>query len=129
EIRAFKPETFWQIFAHLSAKGNPRGTGGLPFACSEEPRVKQEVDRILTEGKKGDWSVIDIKETEVKRAPRPPFITSTLQQAASSRLGFAPSRTMGIAQKLYEAGYITYMRTDSTNLAQSAVAHIAEKIK
>lgn len=125
EIRAFKPETYWKIFAHLTdSKKNE-----LPFECSVEPRDKKEVDRIIKEGEKGSWSVTDIKETEVKRAPRPPFITSTLQQAASSRLGFAPSRTMMIAQRLYEAGHITYMRTDSTNLSQQAKGEIASVIK
>ena len=111
EIRAFNPETFWKIFAELNK---------LNFECSIEPRDKKEVESILKNGEKSSWSVIDIKETEVKRSPRAPFITSTLQQAASSRLGFAPSRTMGIAQKLYESGYITYMRTDSTNLGAQA---------
>mgnify|MGYP003429962661 FL=1 len=111
EIRAFNPETFWKIFAELNK---------LNFECSIEPRERKEVESILKNGEKSSWSVIDIKETEVKRSPRAPFITSTLQQAASSRLGFAPSRTMGIAQKLYESGYITYMRTDSTNLGAQA---------
>ncbi len=119
EIRAFNPETFWKIFAELNK---------LNFECSIEPRDKKEVESILKNGEKGSWSVIDIKETEVKRSPRAPFITSTLQQAASSRLGFAPSRTMGIAQKLYESGYITYMRTDSTNLGAQARADIKSTI-
>ena len=66
----------------------------------------------------------DVAETEAKRSPRAPFITSTLQQSASSRLGFAPSRTMGIAQRLYEAGLITYMRTDSVNMSQVALNQI-----
>ncbi|MHB1330377.1 MAG: type I DNA topoisomerase [Minisyncoccota bacterium] len=116
EIRAFKPETYWKIFAHLINNKKDK----LIFESSIEPREKKEVERILEEGKKNPWSITDIKETEVKRAPRPPFITSTLQQAASSRLGFAPSRTMMAAQKLYEAGHITYMRTDSTNLSTQA---------
>src|SRR5690606_10961708 len=62
----------------------------------------------------------NVKETEVSRRPRAPFTTSTLQQAASSRLGLSPSNTMRLAQKLYEAGHITYMRTDSTHLSTSA---------
>ncbi|MBX4199893.1 type I DNA topoisomerase [Candidatus Parcubacteria bacterium] len=126
EIRGFKPETFWKIFAELhDTKDNH-----LHFEASVEPRDKSEVDRILDEGKKGSWKVTDIKEAQVKRAPRPPFITSTLQQAASSRLGFAPSRTMMVAQRLYEAGLITYMRTDSTNLgvqAKNDIRSIVEK--
>ncbi|MBX4188975.1 type I DNA topoisomerase [Candidatus Parcubacteria bacterium] len=123
EIRAFKPETYWKIFA-LLRQGSSGQTASMQFECSVEPREKKEVERILDEGKKGSWKVTDIKETEVKRAPRPPFITSTLQQAASSRLGFAPSRTMMVAQRLYEAGHITYMRTDSTNLSVAAKLEI-----
>ncbi len=120
EIRAFKPETFWKVIAHLEDKKK----NDLPFECSIEPRDKKEVDGILEKGKTGAWSVTDVKETEVKRAPKAPFITSTLQQAASSRLGFAPARTMMIAQRLYEAGHITYMRTDSTNLSVQAKKEI-----
>jgi len=120
EIRAFKPEKFWVITADVESKGGIQFT----LTCSVEPRDKTQVDTILEKGKKGSWAVKDIEETEAKRSPRSPFITSTLQQAASSRLGFAPSRTMGIAQKLYEAGHITYMRTDSTNLSEQALSGI-----
>ncbi|KND48866.1 MAG: DNA topoisomerase I [Parcubacteria bacterium C7867-005] len=125
EIRAFNPVTFWTINALL--QDNKKNE--LNFACSEEPTDKKEVDRILAEGKKGSWKVTDIKETEVSRAPKAPFITSTLQQTASSRLGFAPSRTMQVAQRLYEAGHITYMRTDSTNLGVQAKAEIKRVIE
>ncbi|MFA6459438.1 MAG: type I DNA topoisomerase [Candidatus Paceibacterota bacterium] len=125
EIRAFKPETFWVI----SGKWNTPKKDELTLTCSEEPRDKKEVDRILGIAKKEKWQVIDVEESEQKRSPRAPFITSTLQQAASSRLGFSPSRTMGIAQKLYEAGYITYMRTDSTNLGQQALEQISKAIE
>ncbi|MCR4330632.1 MAG: type I DNA topoisomerase, partial [Patescibacteria group bacterium] len=124
EIRAFNPETYWVITADVKK-------GDVPFAliCSEEPRDKKEVERILLEGRGNLWAVTEIKETEQKRSPRPPFITSTLQQTASSRLGFAPSKTMGIAQKLYEAGLITYMRTDSPALSKDAEKQIAAYIK
>jgi DNA topoisomerase-1 len=125
EIRAFVPETFWTISAQLK---NREGAEIL-FVCEKEPRDEKEVDRILEIGKKEKWGITDVKETEVKRAPRPPFITSTLQQAASSRLGFSPSRTMGIAQKLYESGFITYMRTDSTNISVQAKAQIANIVE
>ncbi len=125
EIRAFKSHKFWIISADVeSLKKNP-----FTVVCEEEPIDKKEVDRIVSIAEnatsKSKWFVKDVKESEVKKTPRPPFITSTLQQTASSRLGFAPSRTMGIAQKLYEAGHITYMRTDSTNLSQVAIAQIA----
>ncbi len=125
EIRAFKPVTFWTLTAILKDKQKNE----LSFECSEEPKEKKEVDRIIELGKNGSWKVIDIKETKVSRAPRAPFITSTLQQTASSRLGFAPSRTMQVAQKLYEAGHITYMRTDSTNLSVQAKADIKKVIE
>jgi DNA topoisomerase I len=125
EIRAFIPEDFWVITATLT----PTKGESFVATCSEEPRAKKEVERILTEAKKGSWYVKSTTETEVKRAPRAPFTTSTLQQAASTRLGFSPSRTMRAAQKLYEAGAITYMRTDSTTLAKSALAQIAKCIE
>ena len=115
EIRAFIPEDYFNLTAHTKAKGMD-----IPFLCTEEPREKTEAERIKTVGEKSSWVITDLKETETKRVPRPPFTTSTLQQTASTRLGFSPSRTMGAAQKLYEAGHITYMRTDSPNL--SAVA-------
>ena len=67
---------------------------------------------------------MEVKESEASRAPRAPFTTSTLQQVASTRLGFSPSRTMGAAQKLYEAGHITYMRTDSTTMSAQAQKQI-----
>ncbi len=120
EIREFKPETFWTI----SALTKTNEKVDLPLICSIEPREKSEVDTIVTLGEKGPWVVSKVKESEAKRAPRPPFITSTLQQTASSRLGYAPSRTMMLAQKLYEAGHITYMRTDSTNLSSQAIGQI-----
>ncbi len=99
--------------------------------CDEEPRDKKIVEKILEIGNdpKTIWSVQDVKETEVKRSPRAPFTTSTLQQAASTRLGYTPARTMMIAQKLYEAGLITYMRTDSTNLSAVALSAIASTVE
>lgn len=115
EIRAFVPDDYFTLTAHTTA-----GRTAIPFICTEEPTEEAEAVRIKTVGDAEKWRVTDLKETEVKRSPRPPFTTSTLQQAASTRLGFSPSRTMGAAQKLYEAGLITYMRTDSTTL--SAVA-------
>ena len=133
EIQAFIPETFWTITADVEIPPpnpllNKEGGKLLTLTCDEEPRDKKLVDKIMELGKKNKWTVSDVKETEVKRSPKAPFTTSTLQQAASSRLGFAPSRTMGIAQKLYEAGYITYMRTDSTTLSQVALTQIAKVV-
>jgi DNA topoisomerase-1 len=124
EIRKFKPETFWIITASLKTKKGDF----LTLTGAEEPRDNKLVADILTKGQAGNWLITEVKETTQKRAARPPFITSTLQQTASGRFGFTPSRTMRIAQKLYEAGLITYMRTDSTNLSAEAIARMKEVI-
>lgn len=116
EIRAFIPEQYWSISGLFETKKKDT----LALTCSEEPRDEKLVEKIITEGNRGTWIVSDIKESEQKRSPRAPFTTSTLQQVASTRLGFSPSRTMQVAQKLYEAGHITYMRTDSTNMSAQA---------
>jgi DNA topoisomerase I len=116
DIRAFVPETFWVLTATTTTKKGAE----LVLTAEEEPRDKKRVQEILSAGTKAAWTIADVKETEVTRNPRPPFTTSTLQQSASTRLGFSPSRTMRAAQKLYEAGHITYMRTDSVNLAEQA---------
>ncbi len=120
EIRAFKPEQFWVIEADLNTKSNDK----ITVTCDKEPKEIKEVEKILDTAKKETWSVKSVTETEAKRSPKAPFTTSTLQQTASTRLGFAPSKTMMVAQKLYEAGLITYMRTDSTNLSTTALDQI-----
>lgn len=120
EIREFKPDDFYVLTAPTKLSDGHV----VPFTCSEEPGEKAEAERIKQVGEANAWAIKDVKETEQKRSPRPPFTTSTLQQSASSRMGFSPSRTMRAAQKLYEAGHITYMRTDSTNMAKTAVAQI-----
>lgn len=125
EIKAFIPETYWSIEGqYKTLAGSP-----LKLTCSKEPRDKKEVESILSKARNEKWQVVDVEESEVKRTPRAPFITSTLQQTASSRLGFSPSRTMGIAQKLYESGAITYMRTDSTNIGAQALEQIASVVR
>ncbi len=120
EIRAFIPEDYFVLTANTKTADK----AALPLVCLEEPREEAEAMRIKEVGEANAWQVTDVKESEAKRSPRPPFTTSTLQQAASTRLGFSPSRTMGAAQKLYEAGHITYMRTDSLNMSKTAVAQI-----
>jgi DNA topoisomerase I len=125
EIRAFQSHPFWII----SADTETLGKKPLTVTCEEEPTDKKEADRIVAAAENVSWHVTDVKETEVKKSPRAPFITSTLQQTASSRLGFAPSRTMSVAQRLYEAGLITYMRTDSTTLSQMALAQITQVVE
>ncbi len=124
EIRAFIPEDYFIMTANLK-----KGSLVVPFTCSTEPRDRNEVERIKQLAETSEWHVRDIKENEAQRSARAPFTTSTLQQSASSRLGFSPSRTMATAQKLYEAGHITYMRTDSTTLSKSAQQQILTLIK
>lgn len=124
EIKAFIPVTYFVLSALFKSKA-----GEINTTCVEEPATKEEADRIVQAGRSATWSVADVTEKAEERNPRPPFTTSTLQQTASTRLGFAPSRTMRAAQKLYEAGHITYMRTDSVNLAKEAVAKMAGVIE
>ncbi|MBY0110584.1 type I DNA topoisomerase [Patescibacteria group bacterium] len=124
EIKAFIPETFFVLAALFKTK-----SGEFPASCVEEPKTKEEADRIVTLGEKAKWEVGDITERAEERSPRPPFTTSTMQQTASTRLGFSPSRTMRAAQKLYEAGHITYMRTDSVTLSKQAVAQMCSIVE
>ncbi len=120
EIRAFSPVTYFVITARTKTKrGDP-----LTLVCSEEPRERAEAERIIAAARREPWRIVSVAESEVRRAPRAPFTTSTLQQAASSRLNLSPAQTMRLAQKLYEAGHITYMRTDSTMIASSATREI-----
>lgn len=120
EIRAFTSHTYYTLGVTL------KPVSGVSFdaICSEEPTDQKEAQRIYTLAQQKEWTVLSVDEREQKRSPRPPFTTSTLQQVASTRLGFAPSRTMRAAQKLYEAGAISYMRTDSTNLSKEALGNI-----
>ena len=124
EIKAFIPETYFILQASLKA-----ATGDFIATCTKEITDAKEAARIVEEGRAADWSVASITEKEEERQPRPPFTTSTMQQAASTRLGFAPSRTMRAAQKLYEAGHITYMRTDSVSLSKEAVGKIMDAVE
>src|SRR3989344_6071637 len=125
EIRAFVPETYFVITADTKTeKGSV-----LLLTCAEEPKKKVEADKIIDAVKKDGLKISDVSEAEAKRQCRPPFTTSTLQQTASSRLGLSPSNTMRIAQKLYEAGHITYMRTDSVNLGIPARAAIVAEVE
>jgi DNA topoisomerase-1 len=119
EIKAFIPETYFVLEAMLKAKG-----GEFMAKCVEQPKTREEAERIVKLGRDSKWKIAEIKAREEERNARPPFTTSTLQQAASTRLGFSPSRTMRAAQKLYEAGHITYMRTDSVNLGADAITKL-----
>ncbi len=139
EIRNFIPVKYFNIVAEVETIGKMKESKKykLILDCSLEPGLNPELDEakatslakeIVIKGKAGSWFVKDIKETKAKLSPKAPFTTSTLQQTASSRLGYSPKKTMILAQKLYEKGYITYMRTDSTNLAGVAIKEISDFI-
>lgn len=127
EIRAFIPKQYFVLTADFEAKDGSK-THKLTLECTERPDNIARAQEILKEGTASKWIVGNVEETEVKRSPKAPFTTSTLQQGASTRLGYSPSRTMMIAQKLYEAGHITYMRTDSTSLSATALAEAKKEI-
>ncbi len=124
EIKAFIPEVYFVLDAVFKGKG-----AQFPATCVEQPKSKEEADKIVALGTKAVWKIGDITERAEERVPKAPFTTSTLQQVASTRLGFSPSRTMRAAQKLYEAGHITYMRTDSVNLGKDAVAKMLIEVE
>ncbi len=130
EIRAFVPEEYWEAFA---ATATPSGEA-LRLQVSrnqgEEFRPTNEADtnRALALLRQQTLRVSKREDKPTSSKPAAPFITSTLQQAASTRLGFSVKKTMTLAQRLYEAGYITYMRTDSTNLSQDALESVRQYI-
>ncbi|MGY4532836.1 DNA topoisomerase-1 [Pseudomonas sp. TE3786] len=131
EIRAFNPEEYWEIHADLgTAKGaNVRFEVARQNGEAFKPLNKQQADAALAKLKDSAYSIVKREDKPTSSKPSAPFITSTLQQAASNRLGFGVKKTMMMAQRLYEAGYITYMRTDSTNLSADAVTMVRDFIE
>ncbi|MDY6798129.1 MAG: type I DNA topoisomerase [Pseudomonadota bacterium] len=132
EIRKFVPEEFWQMHADLSPGKAEKPVrfevtrhDGKTYRPENEKQSNEHFERL----NRGDFSVAKREDKPTKSRPSAPFITSTLQQAASNRMGFSVKKTMMLAQRLYEAGYITYMRTDSTNLSQDAVSSARDFIQ
>ncbi|WP_312663817.1 type I DNA topoisomerase [Pantoea sp. CTOTU49201] len=124
EIKAFVPEEYWEIDADFAT---PKGADLAMQVTHQNDKAFRPVNREQTHAavailQKARYEVLDREDKPTSSKPSAPFITSTLQQAASTRLGFGVKKTMMMAQRLYEAGHITYMRTDSTNLSQDAVA-------
>ena len=140
EIRAFVPEEYWNLEARLRHENGPAfnaryfGRDGK----KAELHTAGDVDAVEADVKNAPFTVSDVKRKDAKRSPAPPFITSTLQQEASRKLGMTPKRTMAVAQQLYEGvdiqgegtvGLITYMRTDSLRLSEDALRAAAGLIR
>ncbi len=130
EIRAFIPEEYWQVFANTQAQKEQIRLEAVKQAGKTlKLRNKAETDALLAVLKDAEYKVAQREDKPTKVNPSAPYITSTLQQAASTRLGFSVKKTMMLAQRLYEAGFITYMRTDSTFLSDDAVNMVRSHIE
>lgn len=125
EIAAFKPEPYYRVTADLMTPG------GVVFGAELNKRLpsKDAAREFLAQCNKSRFEIKDINVRPLRKSPAPPFTTSTLQQEAARKLGFPVGLTMRVAQKLYEEGLITYMRTDSLNLSKLAMGAIANEIK
>ena len=142
EIESFKPEEFWTLSVKFKDEKNQNILASISQLDNDKIekfsfRNKDEINKAISSINQKKFSITDISSKVVNRNPSGPFTTSTLQQTASSRLGFGASRTMQIAQKLYQGveiegetiGLITYMRTDGTNLSKDAVVAFRDYIK
>lgn len=123
EIQNFKPESSFRFTAEFKTKDGKK----IKATLSKDFKTYEEAKSFIKSCAGANFSIKDLQKKPAKRNPSAPFTTSTLQQEASLKLGYSVSRTMRIAQQLYESGLITYMRTDSVNLSQEAIQN-AEKI-
>ena len=121
EINHFVEQKYYKVTGTFETKDANGNSVPLKAELSERFSTQEETVHFLEHCKKAAFSVSDVETKPSSRKPAPPFTTSTLQQEASRKLGFSVSQTMAVAQKLYEQGHITYMRTDSVNLSQLAI--------
>ncbi len=128
EIFDFKAESSFKIVAIFLFEDENGITHELKADLNKRFATKEETELFLKKCEGNTFSITDVTKKPLKKSPAAPFTTSTLQQEASRKLGFSVSQTMSVAQKLYEAGKITYMRTDSVNLADAALAMASEQI-
>ena len=124
EINSFKSSSMQRIKGVFNINNNT-----LETELEEKLKSKNEALEFLNKCNNSSFKIDSLEKKPSKKYPSSPFTTSTLQQESSRKLGFSPSRTMNAAQKLYEAGHITYMRTDSTNLSEEALQNAGNKIK
>ncbi len=134
EIRAFKPQEYWTIETILKTEAGKEFVALLSKIDSEaldklSIKTEKDAQKIAEDLENASYRVSKIESKETKKNPLPPFITSTLQQTAASRLRFSAKQTMLFAQRLYENGFITYMRTDSLNLSSESLEAAREVIR
>ncbi len=131
EIRAFQPQEYWDVTARLATKADEEFDSFHPIGEKEKFSLGDQAtaEGLVETVRPGPWTVTAVRKTERKKNPPAPFKTSTLQQAASSKLGFPTWKTMQVAQRLYESGRISYMRTDSTNLSNDALGEIGRVVE
>ncbi|MCW3806769.1 type I DNA topoisomerase [Plebeiibacterium marinum] len=128
EIFAFNAESSYRVTAVFTIEGKDGKVSEMKAELSKRFATIEETNSFLEKCKDASWTVEGVTKRPLKKTPAAPFTTSTLQQEASRKLGFSVSQTMSVAQKLYEAGKITYMRTDSVNLADAALKMAADQI-
>jgi len=128
EVLHFNPESKFKVYGTFSFSDKQGKKVEFKVGVPNHFPNPDETRKFLNHCKDADFEVVDIITKPSRKSPAPPFTTSTLQQEASRKLGFSVSQTMTVAQKLYEAGFITYMRTDSVNLSNLALANASQTI-
>ena len=133
EIKAFKPDEYWEISCEVKPKGKKDRNFIVSFVGTKDKKTEvkngEDAARIVGHLKKAGYSVSNVEKREVRKNPYPPFTTSTMTQAGARIFGWSAKKTMSIAQRLYEKGSITYHRTDSTTIAASAITKVRDFIK